>query len=909
MPINYLAGFSPADDLHILRGASPISLPKLLQVNWGVGEDAKTGSLEEYVNTHGPVPDVVVEFRPTFQYPLNQPTFENFKIRISRGLGELTVLAGSVPEPKPHNFIIEATLTFNGIAPLPKEKIARLRVHVHESVERIWMTPSRMTVTRPAASGAVNTFFRFTVRAQFDDGSAADISNTEHYTVDPIDADFLGGGMSIRLPASATAGTVRTISFRTTTDWNNQPAHADIAVVEPWSSATNVPKAELIDGHPDVWSGKLKPERLANILFFGIGFRPLDGEAFKALTNMLVNRMRTDRRFAPYRYLATSINYWRTLVPASEAGISVRCEVFSFVRDGQRFALPVPAPAPPPETGPWKLANLVFVAGLPVPSDLNFVREQGQTQPPSDLDAFNEIAPERLDFSLLVGKWAATVSPEFAQSLNALTPTLLKKWLSLSNRTFIDEVDNYPNVAVGFPPSMRPDFDDSGELNFHGYRGGGLMDLDTNPERKQFYRRLDGVAASGTTIALDGAGDQPTELGNLWAEDRSSFAFDNRSFVVALCNMPIGRSERFLGRSNWKLFEGLFLRPTFRLSPNLPNPPLSLDLHGLPVAVTAGRTALRLDLPPLASLEALPETWEVYAHELSHAFGLGDEYSEPVPSPPTVFGTDLPFPNVTLTNLILRPDRSVQPGGIKWNWHRIRKAGVITRPIEEMFNGLFRVFVAKDGGLQFKPGEDVVRLRQRVPREALKADPPTSIVEFIVQSVHPENLSDDNDKLNMTIVIRNESVGIDVTPFQPGSLIYVPVPAPDSVRTLLRPYLTLVSPAAERIMETIGGTMSGKDCDTSNMEVFRARVQVPRLPFNELSSLASRSDMTTIVGAYYGGAQAACEVVHPAGSCIMRTGTDSYTIFCPVCRYALVDRIDPEKHWLNDVDYDKEYSL
>src|SRR6266545_3349694 len=109
MPITSVDTFSPAADLHVLRGAQPILLHKILQVTWGEGDAAKSGSLEEYINAHGPAPDIVVEFRPTFQYPPNQPTFENFKIRITRGSGELHVLAGPVPEPKPHNFIIEAT--------------------------------------------------------------------------------------------------------------------------------------------------------------------------------------------------------------------------------------------------------------------------------------------------------------------------------------------------------------------------------------------------------------------------------------------------------------------------------------------------------------------------------------------------------------------------------------------------------------------------------------------------------------------------------------------------------------------------------------------------------------------------------------------------------------------------------
>ena len=54
---------------------------------------------------------------------------------------------------------------------------------------------------------------------------------------------------------------------------------------------------------------------------------------------------------------------------------------------------------------------------------------------------------------------------------------------------------------------------------------------------------------------------------------------------------------------------------------------------------------------------------------------------------------------------------------------------------------------------------------------------------------------------------------------------------------------------------------------------------------------------------------AACEILHPAGSCFMRTGADGISLFCAACRYTLVDRINPEQHRRNDLDYEKDYFL
>jgi hypothetical protein len=76
-------------------------------------------------------------------------------------------------------------------------------------------------------------------------------------------------------------------------------------------------------------------------------------------------------------------------------------------------------------------------------------------------------------------------------------------------------------------------------------------------------------------------------------------------------------------------------------------------------------------------------------------------------------------------------------------------------------------------------------------------------------------------------------------------------------------------------------------------------------PGGRLPAIASR-----IIGAYEGGAGLSCGVFHPAGSCIMRaplatktergvTHEDPGAVhgFCHVCRYLIVDSVDPRRHF------------
>ena len=60
------------------------------------------------------------------------------------------------------------------------------------------------------------------------------------------------------------------------------------------------------------------------------------------------------------------------------------------------------------------------------------------------------------------------------------------------------------------------------------------------------------------------------------------------------------------------------------------------------------------------------------------------------------------------------------------------------------------------------------------------------------------------------MTITPQTANVDVGPFFPNGILYMPVPGPNSGQ-----FLGLVSPAAWRIMQIAleGGTMTGKDCD------------------------------------------------------------------------------------------------
>jgi len=885
MALTEFFGFTPSTDLHLLRGKPAPRLSELLSIEWGTAPGVfESGTLAQYLNQNPPPQDVAVEFRPMFQFNRNGDVLENFNIHIQNTTGAITIDPTAPPDPWPHNFIIEATVTRNDLGPAPEVfKAAVLRVHVHQSVVRIWPTPEQLSVRRSTLAEEDKTPYRFTVRAEFDDGVVADITGSDRYAPLPADAECFEN-LSVKIPAGLAAGAPpREFTFRTVPDWGSVDGKGKIAVLPPWSDPnTQVPGAELISGHPRVLDGTLAVEGVPNLVFIGTGYTASDQRAFEQMTNTLVERLRTDPQLRPYPYVAGAMNFWRIPIVAPQAGVNVRMEVYPFEKDGQLFALPMQNPERPPETGKWKLRHLLYVAGLPMPSD-----KIGQ-----------------VTFDKLRERWALTIRASFVPLLNdhgVVTDMLVDAWQRCAGRTFIDEVDNFPAVSVGNIPDVgNPD--DMGMFDYDNRRGGDL-DLDTGAteigqsrERRAFFERVAAKPKSGSTLEL---ADAPKEVGRLWAEMRDSFRFDHREFVIEMCNLPTGHVR--IGRGRWSGITGLIIRPTLRVPTGVALVTNETTLPGVAVVKDPVRNALTQKFPPLDGMELLEQAWQTVAHEIGHAFGLGDEYS----LTGATLSEDNPFVNLRASNLmaardVLKPDgATVDVDKIKWNWHRIRAASLITGPINPRGGEVYEIPVALKSGFRFKK-DDRVLLRQRARLKAFPIDLTTS-GECKVDSVSADG--------SMVVISRPGGGTLDLpTVFLPGSILFAPVPAPPEL-VPHRTYLTLVSPLTERIMAAIGGTLSGKTCNFTDEKVYGARIQVPVLPTAQMSDFGPMSALPRIVGVYYGGAEFACGVVHPAGSCQMRNGFNAFTHFCHVCQYALVDRIDPEQHGLVDRDHERFFTL
>jgi IgA Peptidase M64 len=847
---------SGGNDIHLIRGqtsrdlraASLAFIPLLPD-----GTDAPGAWAKDYLDAHtGAAEDVKLEFRPTFKAGLVGDEWTGLGIKVNHLTGVVSFETGAPPNPTANNFLIEAVITQNTGGPaLATFNVKLIRVHVHPGVTRLRLTPSSMTVRRLTAAGADDTSYRFTVRAEFSDGTLGDITDKHGVSWSPAAYTRAVSGAQgwLRIPAGDAAGKVVPIKATWATSAGSFDATANMVVAAPWATDAAMPKAVLLDGHPDTWAGTINPNLVPNVLFFGDGFStdPADQAAFEAIGNKIVHDLKTDPLTRPYDILATSMNYWRVAVPSAGRGVSIRCEVFTRSAAGKLFAKPVPPPLTPPAAGVWTIEHLLYTAGLPLPADT----------PP----AGEAVAAASARRGALRARWASIARTSVVPAI--LSDAVIDQWALLGTRTFVDEIDAFPAMALGDPPQAEQDTDPP-LLRLHTDRG-GEVGLDA------FYRAL----AASNNVRVTAPDDN---LGLLWAEGRPTFRFDNRSLVVALAAYKGGRAQRTSRHIDIALESGTLW--TQVIAGPVGTPTVSIDQT--------------VALPAVVDVDV----WRVIAHELGHSFGLNDEYAEL----PGVFNqpeTSLDiWGNTTSEAAVKDGTAHFRVSMIKWNWRRVRKAAVLRAPIAPPAGLDFDLDVGLGQAFRFAVG-DKVRLRERTFKKPLGLDPFECSSDLVVVS---HNATGD------VLTVHGSPSLLELALLPEGTVVYVPVPMPDGSPGEAR----MIAPKVASFIEDNNRPLTTWPCNPADHLGLDAtghlKGSLTQLPqFNVFSALWSHRNDARVVGLYEGGSQSGCGIFHPAGTCMMRNSHADKATFCAVCKFVMVDMINPVVHVDIDLDYDKSY--
>jgi hypothetical protein len=701
---------------------------------------------------------------------------------------------------------------------------SHIRFHIHNSIERIWITPARLTV-EPLWPN-----MRFTVLAKFDDGAYGDITNWSPMTWGDLSIRnyvYFEGVQAPILWWSAPGSNGLDIHPMTGFFLCTNSGLKDAMVQIRAPDSLPEPAAAYVDAGRDSRSiaqgalqlvegpGVSQMRAVANVLILPDGFQEHEMAAFEKLTRQLVHRLRIRRRTRPFDLFKDKVNYFRAWVPSPEAGVSILEMTETVPGEGQPAAREI----------------VTVIRSDDVPTEWHAGNPRTPPSPPRQL-------------------------------------------LNERNTAF--------HIAVGGRPRAK-----------------SIAGISIGQPRLNGYRYNEAILEKFLS-SLSSPEDTHTPIGDVWTRGGK-----DQGLVVFIC-----RSSGTLGVN----YHGSYIA-------------VSLCDNKETHAIEDGgggeeKKIVPCDLPEKINMQL----WLTAAHELSHSFSIGDEYGSDFPGrpanlPPRVFpdtdackiGDIRKRANVQARVDLLTGNR-LDADKIKWRWPRIEKAGVLAQSPAPKTGG-YEILLEQGHGGAFKDG-DIVRLRKR------------PLPTFSDHSYRLKIVGVSNDRITIAPVeaVPDNSPGLENT-FPAGSILMAPrrAPDPDRPHDVLGDDLELVHRSTlDQISNSRNALnahwLSGQDRPCR--EVLPVASPTPALNFEDGRPPKPPRHSAMIVGLYENGDAYDCGIYRPTGMCFMRTTRPpedeagnvmvsgearGYHQFCPVCRYALVDQLDPTQHGRIDRDYARRY--
>lgn len=933
--------FDPPYDVHLLRGQK-ITLMTLLM--------AGTQDISSYL-AEAAHALYTIRFSAFFDgSPAgNAYTSAPLGLTLDTHTGDLTASAG--PTRIINNFIVKAILADNA-AVNPTTSEAIIRVQVHTSIAEAWLTPNTLSVQREING------FKFSIRARFDDNVVGEIGEIHRgsndgailYAYDPPlniawaspVANLITPGGEITPSASVLDGP-HPVTATITGAGQNVTANGFIRV-----------DYQLQDGYPHMKAslvttancpGFARADEVPNIIFLPDGFTSGESAIFDTLVDDYISDLSTGKISSPFNILNGSINYWKIFLQSRERGGTNRGEVYIKEIESKFMAKDLFLPEKP-ASAPWDFTHLYYHVGLPVKADKNIAN--------ADLKA----------------RWKLDSVLSDAE-VNAIPDSAIDEWKGTAERRLPEEMDTVLGITINNHTSASLD-KKHGFVNFNSKR--------VNRSRLEgFFKSLKDT--NGNHIGLKFTEGTPTTP--------QGKDFEN---VVVVSAGVRGREINSLG----VLFVVMREEP-YRVE-------INENLNS-----TKATFKFSNDLKKISPLKKA-----VLTHEISHSFGLGDEYGDhplntasvgkfindpAVQSEPfRLFDNDERsetdrYGNIQAGHDLLSPNPNLPGTGmidvdkLKWRYHRISKCGIVagnpvlngttyTIPMRAGHGSRFaqndKVFLRKRVSVKFMLVQfDIPILQMPITNATVDLNTLLGLALTVVSVDLPNNTVEvrkpDNSTCNITVnlITFPFTIGEDVRILQsytgeaiatltrtasptpattsdtityavsielnvsqapaaneikvqsvtagltlpanfmtlaPGEvmILYSPVAAPSSVADATYKYAEVISKKVLNYLKTTPFPFNAKPdpahANTITEIIDDNPVQDSTIPSSLVPCCSSKEK--EIIGLYSGGKRYHGNVYHPAGRCFMRVQFhgDEYDTFCAVCRYILVDIIDPGKH-------------
>jgi hypothetical protein len=795
---------------------------------------------------------------------LNSPN--NFGVDVDQTTGVVTAKGHLNAAPKFPNLSFLLTAHEATSSGATNETI--IRIHVHDGIQKIWLTPAALTIHQAHPES------RFTVLALFDDGAVGDITewpqlryqsnkptvvkvlNTGQTGPDGKPVPF--GGLLESQVAGQSADITVTLTLTSPAITKTSPS-APVSTLESWRTVAAAAIVEFVAGpvtpnlkdplgtKPD--SVRTVVETSRNLLFVAEGFT--NKNDFTQAVQLIVAQLRSQLFLEPFQVLANSITYWSLFIPSTVEGIGILGSQSLSAGGANQTAAPVPLPRRP-GTGPLNLQNMIHVGGLPLAAT----------------PALTTDAAWGADRSVLYANISLPVQ---------LEPNALAEWSGLKSRTLLNE----RNTVFGLAHYDRD-------------RASG-QDRDEDPVLVD-PRRTKGKSVSDFLERLECGADpeDPSaggfEIGKTWVETAAGDVGKDVGLVCFVCRSGTrGGGWTLAGPAGLAYFAAA-----------------TGVSDKAEVATAVSGNGLDISTPPVASSFSAPLVASVVAHEWAHILGLGDECGDVTRSgagvPNTLFNQNLARTRDVITTNP-QPPNTVDPLRIKWRWPRLSTAALLrqnttvtstltvapepcTQSGTPTPNGTFLLIRLRRDPPTGHPFVKTAAVRVRTwPVLDSTSQDPIATAQLIVETV----LAD-------AVVVGGLSpadLQTITTNFDPKGQFALVSLKPQSGGGILQLVPDLVQQELTARGAPLNAPTGAPACVPAANPIAAVPLLLPTTVQLPRRALAAPAD---IVGIFEGGGGLDCGILRPAGRCQMRSRFNRTTPFCRVCRYVIVERLDPRAH-------------
>lgn len=767
-----------------------------------------------------------------------------------------------------------------------------VRVRVHQKVDVFWLGNNEITLQgRPAPTFAGPTNYVVSVYARFSDGTLGDISSHPYLDFTSRDTTV------VELTVPAAEGRLKGVDPGDThldvkhgTVTRSVAAHVDQSDLRPTTpggsdfAIRDRPILERIHGTAPIREAR-------NILILAEGYTAAEEADFRQRAHEATARLLSAPSHSPFGHVQGAINVWVGFEPSKERGITVGPSVTA---DGT----PIPSTRGPDfkpnAAANYTLWQLVQRVGLPTAGSL------------TDPNLANLAAARQT--------WATQFPGTFEP--NKLEQPIFDGW----RRQIVHAVLQAKNSRYGLIYGARPGERQSSITPARAVTewdvptdAHHLMGWDTrraNPDRTHFdffdiyLRSLKNAKVAAT--------DPDYDVGPLWGflggphvPGQSLDPGRDRGLVCILVNDEAFGGARIPPAGPIGVVVGGNQKYTLKPIPSTPAVDHDPTIQAVPVEyVTA-----------------------TLSHELGHAlaFRLGDEYEGRA----GLAAADVDavaevedFTNLTHDGRVRRPTPPpvINTDQIKWNWHRIDFASplasdvaiaagsptvVVTirlpvgmTPVAQPLTMGRWALVGLLGDLGDPEGDVFLRNPDLNPHR--RSSTAALLGPFTITAV-------DLNQNTVTLRLKSGPVAAAIT-LPERSVLYKP--------KFVRPTAQFLNVIHPRVLADIAanGPFDVRLPRNSACGVPQTGPRQPRV----FAGVAYPPQQHTVIGLYEGGGEYTCDVHRPTGMCKMRspgTGTfnpstgvlvgfkDDDNHFCFVCKYAIVDAVDPARHDLVDGEY------